>query len=166
MPLQNLFLSTFEYKTVGLYLQDFVLVSLMVHILLYLLTSLSTPAPTLCFLEHSFTHPLEQQLWSSACLSPVWSLGHSIGCSYPSLDCISSDLLPIAVFFLTASLGPGGAELQIPPLPFQAYGRKCLATFTWLSSALQAKKEERGREREENRQKKFYIFLLRKGNRR
>lgn len=39
------------------------------------------------------------------------------------------------------------------PLAFQAYGRKFLAIFTWVNSVLQAKKEQRGREREENRKK-------------
>lgn len=143
----TLFLSTFEYKPGGLYLQEFILVFFLVRILLYMLAPLSTPASTLCFLEHSFTHPIEQQLQSSACPSPIWCLGHSTGCSCPSPDSIPSSPLPLGVCFLTAPLRPGGAELHIPLLLFQAFGRKFLATFTWVSSVLQAKKkrEEKGR---------------------
>lgn len=135
-------------------MQEFILVSLTLYILLYMLASLPTPAPTLCILEHSFVHPIEQQLWTSACPSPIWSLGHRTGCSCPSLDCSSSHLLPLALLFLTTPLRPmDESSWQLSPGLAQCYRQR-------------KKKGEEKEKKKEEKKKKIYIFFLRKGNRR
>lgn len=112
-----------------------------------MLASLPTPAPTLCILEHSFVHPIEQQLWTSACPSPIWSLGHRTGCSCPSLDCSSSHLLPLALLFLTTPLRPmDESSWQLSPGLAQCYRQR------------KKKREEKEKKKEEKKKKKSTFF--------